>query len=156
MEYHAAISGDRITLTVPVGVDLTGATVSYELCEQATIKPDPASITDWNNDQAFRVTSYNQSWGSYTYTVSRSQIVNNGNVTLLTQADVEAFAASGVTVVDGNLTIGAAGATSPFDTIRDLSALSGLTEVRYNLTINNTFGGKSLAGLDNLTRVGGL
>lgn len=153
--YDAAISGKKIVVTVPVNVDLTGATVAYELCEQATVSPDPATIKAWNDDQQFRIKAYNGATADYTYIVSRTEVSNPGDVTLLTQADVETLGQNGTTVIDGSLIIGT-GATADEETaIKDLSPLRSLTRVNYNVVINNSFAGTTLDGLDGLTKAGG-
>lgn len=155
--FDAAIAKNEIILSVPVGIDLTGASATVEICEQATIIPDPASIKDWNNEQTFQVTSYTEETKTYTYKINRTDINSEGNVTLLTQADVDKFAESGVTVINGSLVIGAASATlAEKDTIKSLEALKTIKEVKYNLYINNTFGGNTLKGLDNIESLGAL
>lgn len=92
-------------VSIPRNVSLEGATADYELCEQAILYPDPARITDWDNEHRFRVMAYNQTLRDYAYSVKRND-VTAGSVALPTQADVEAFAATGATVIEGNLTIG--------------------------------------------------
>lgn len=154
--YDAAISGKKIVITVPVNVDLTGATVTYELCEQATVSPDPATIETWNDDQQFRIKAYNGATADYTYSVSRTEVSNPGDVALLTQADVEALGQSGTTVIDGNLIVGTGAPADEETAIKDLSPLRSLTRVNYNIVINNSFAGATLDGLDGLTKAGGL
>lgn len=58
--YRAALVGDEIVVSIPRNVSLEGATADYELCEQAILYPDPARITDWDNEHRFRVMAYNQ------------------------------------------------------------------------------------------------
>ena len=53
--YRAALVGDEIVVSIPRNVSLEGATADYELCEQAILYPDPARITDWDNEHRFRV-----------------------------------------------------------------------------------------------------
>ena len=77
-----------------------------------------------------------------------------GSVALPTQADVEAFAATGATVIEGNLTIGDFSACD--DPVTDLAPLAGLTDVRYNIVVGNSFAGEKLSGLENLRSAGGL
>ena len=43
---------------------------------------------------------------TYLYTVERTDIATDGSLTLRTQAEVDAFARSGINTVEGNLTIG--------------------------------------------------
>lgn len=83
------------------------AQVSYELCEHASIYPDPATVADWDQEWQFLVSSYdNQNDRTYLYTVERTDIATDGSLTLRTQAEVDAFARSGINTVEGNLTIG--------------------------------------------------
>lgn len=151
--YNAVIDGDNIVLTVPEGTSFEGAKAEIKTSENASIAPDPSSITHWGEEYQLIVSSYNQTDRVYKYTIRYSPLSAEGNVTLLTQADVEAFAKKGVSVIDGNLTIGQA---SGKDSIVSLMALSSLTEVRYNLVIQKNFAAKNLIGFENLTRVGGV
>ena len=155
LRYEASITGDRIEVTVPETCSLDGARAEYTLCEQAVLFPDPAGITDWDNEHRFRVVAYNETLRDYFYTVRRSEVASEGSVVLLTQADVEAFAATGVSVVEGSLIIGAPQAAGE-DPITDLSPLGRLTEVRYDIVINASFEGENLNGLENVVRAGGL
>lgn len=151
--YRAALVGDEIVVSIPRNVSLEGATADYELCEQAILYPDPARITDWDNEHRFRVMAYNQTLRDYAYSVKRND-VTAGSVALPTQADVEAFAATGATVIEGNLTIGDFSACD--DPVTDLAPLAGLTDVRYNIVVGNSFAGEKLSGLENLRSAGGL
>ena len=157
VRYDAAIIGDEIVLTAPENISLDGAEAEYEVCEQTVIFPDPASVRNWNDEHVFRVVARNGCPRDYTYTVQRSDVSSEGNVVLLTQADVEAFAATGVSVVEGNLVIGSvAGGGASDDPVTDLSGLSALTEVRHEIVINGTFAGTTLEGLENVVSAGGL
>lgn len=151
--YEAIIAGDSITVTVPYTVSLDGATAVFEHSELAVITPDPASITDWNRERQFRVTSYNQGDRRYIYRVIHADIPNEGDVVLHTQADVEAFAESGATIIRGNLVIGAYVGT---DSVTDLSGLTALKEVTGSIIVNNNYWGTDLSGLDHLQRVGSI
>ena len=153
--YEAAISGSRIEVTVPESCSLEGAQATYTICEQAVLYPDPAGISDWDNEHRFRVVAYNETLRDYLYTVVRTPVASDGSVVLLTQADVEAFGAAGITTVAGSLVLGDLSAASD-DPITDLSPLSGLTEVRYDIVVNRSFAGESLHGLENVVRAGGL
>lgn len=156
VSYPAAISGDEIILSIPEGVSLSNATARVVLSENSSIVPDPAGITDWNAEEQFVVSSYNHKRKSYIYRIQRRPISTTGNVILSTQAEVDAFAATGVSIIDGNLTIGKATASTAADTIRDLSGLSALRQVVHNITIHNTYAGTNLSGLANLEKAGGL
>ena len=52
------------------------------------------------------VTSYNGKERTYHYSLSRTLIVGEGDVLLETAEDVEAFAARGISRIEGNLIIG--------------------------------------------------
>ncbi|MDR1183128.1 MAG: hypothetical protein LBL13_14275 [Bacteroidales bacterium] len=156
VNYVAAIAEDKITITVPVNISLSGATVDYKLCENTTIQPDPATVSDWENEQVFRVKSYSGASRDYTYSVVRSEISYTGNVSLLTQADVETFAASGSTIVDGNLIIGSEAKPDAATAIVNLDGLSSIKEVKYHIIINSSFVGADLNGLKNVEKCGGI
>ena len=153
--YEAAITGDRIEVTVPENCSLDGAAAAYTLCEQAVLFPDPADISDWDNEHRFRVVAYNETLRDYLYTVRRSEVASEGSVVLLTQSDVEAFAATGISVVEGSLIVGSQQAAAE-DPITDLAPLGHLTEVRYDIVINASYLGGHLNGLEKIVRAGGL
>lgn len=147
--YPAVIRDGRITVSIPYNVSLEGAQVSYELCEHASIYPDPATVTDWNQEWQFLVSSYdNQNDRTYLYTVERTDIATDGSLTLRTQAEVDAFARSGINTVEGNLTIGGEDEENP---VTNLDGLKNLVSVRCDLTITAAYTGETLAGLENLT-----
>lgn len=150
--FHAAIAGDVITITVPENFSLAQAKAIVKLSENARIYPDPAAVTNWDEERQFAVTAHNGAQTTYKYTVKHSGIAHDGTVLLETQADVDAFGQQGITFIDGNLTIGRTAGT---DSITSLAPLAGLKEVVYNLTIQPTFAGKELTGLESLERVGG-
>jgi hypothetical protein len=150
--FHAAIAGDEITVTVPESFSLTQAKATVKLSENATIYPDPATVTAWDEEQAFAVTAHSGVQTKYKYTVMHSGLSYDGSLALYTQADVDAFGRQGITLIDGNLTIGRAAGT---DSITSLAPLAGLKEVVYNLTVNPTFAGAGLAELEVLDHVGG-
>lgn len=152
--YKAAIVENQIIVTIPQNVSLQGAQAEYTICEQTILYPDPAKIDDWDHEYRFRVMAYNETLCDYTYSVERTA-VSSGSVTLLTQSDVKEYAATGATVIDGNLVIGDFSAENE-DPITDLSPLSNVTDVRYNIVVNNSFAGEKLSGLDHLRSAGGL
>ena len=155
--YPAAIVGNAIELKAPLGINLSNAEVNYKLSENATVLPEPKTITDWNSDQIFRVQAYDGSFNSFTYRVSVGDNDSEGNITLLTQADVDAFARTNISRVTGNLVIGTNALPSAgFDTITNLRGLGSIKEIEYNLVINNSFGGTDMDGLDNLEKAGGV
>jgi hypothetical protein len=151
--FAAAIADDVISITAPEGLSLTQAKATVKLSENATIYPDPATITDWDEERQFVVTAYNGVQTKYKYTVKRSGLAHNGSVILETQDEVDAFGQQGVTFIDGNLTIGrAAGA----DSVTSLAPLADLKEVGYTFTIQPTCAIARLEGLENLENVGGI
>lgn len=153
--YVATLTGENINITVPVNTSLAGAKAEYELCEQATILPDPTTITEWDKDQTFRVKSYKGEARDYTYSVKWSEIPHEGNILLLTQADVDAFAKSGATIIDGNLIIGSAATADPKTAIVSLEGLKAVKEVTSQIIINNSFSGTDLKGLEHIERCSG-
>ena len=63
--YSAVIENNTITITVPYTVSLNNAEVVFEYTPSATIMPDPTTITDWDTERTFRVTSYNGEANEY-------------------------------------------------------------------------------------------
>jgi hypothetical protein len=150
---NGAVSNGTIVVTAPADFSLDGAIAAVVVSENARISPDPAAVTDWNAEQTFTVTAHNGATKEYVYSVRRSAVVADGDVVLLTQADVEALAALGLTRLDGSLTVGAANGA---DSVYTLAPLAGLKVIRGNLTVNPTYAGEDLAGLEDLEMVGGL
>lgn len=153
MIFQAAISEGQIVLSAPEDFSLDNATATVVVSENARITPDPSGIQNWNEEHTFTVTSYNGTKQTYQYSVVRNVVAKDGDVVLLTQADVEALAALNVTQINGSLTIGAA---TGLDSVYSLASLSGLKTIQYGLTINATYAGDDLAGLENLETVGSL
>lgn len=153
VKYDAVIEGNDIVITVPYTVDLDGANADMDYTPSAKILPNPASVTEWDNDMVFRVTSFNGKANEYTYKVVKSEIESQGDVILKTQADVDALADTKVSVVNGNLVIGDnAESATP---ITNLTALSGIKAVTGVLQILDSYKGEALEGL-NFTKVGGI
>lgn len=148
----AEISDNEITMNAPLGYSLNGATANVVFSENATIKPNPAEITDWDNDYVFVVTSYNGQTKEYTYSVVKDGSELEGSVILTTQAEVDAFGASGVTAISGSLIIGA---KSGQDSIKSIAPLDNVKSVAYGVTIKPTYAGKTLDGLAKLATIGG-
>lgn len=119
----ASISQTEIVITVPENLLLSGATANVLVSENANIEPNPVSVTDWDMDQTFIVTAYNGTKSTYSYRVERNVVSREGDVILLTQADVEEFATLGLSRINGSLTVGAA---TGADSVYSLKPLSGL------------------------------
>lgn len=149
--YNAIIQDGQIVVTVPQDVSLDGASASYELCENATISPEPTSVTDWNNERQFKVTSYNGTEKVYIYKLAHTPLVSAENLVLNSQAEVDAFAETLVSEVDANVTIANVASEDP---IVNLDGLSALKSIKYNLTIGENYQGSDLSGLKNLKSVG--
>lgn len=81
--------------------------------------------------------------------VSETQVCE-GNVILNNQEEVNAFGASGCTIIDGSLFIVSYPDQSA---ITDLSPLNQLTTINGRLIIEDNFGLTDLSGLDNLTYI---
>lgn len=157
VKYNASIDAGNILLAVPYGVSLSGAAAEYKLCENASINPDPASISDWNSEYLFRVEAYNGGYESYRYSVKYTENVENETIVFTTQAEIDAFASSGTTIVNGSVIIGAEKEpASQYDTIKNVEALASLKEIGANLVIRGTYKGSNVDGLANLERAGGL
>lgn len=155
--YVASIDAGNILLPVPYGVSLSGATAEYMLCENASINPDPASISDWGNDHLFRVEAYDGSYESYRYGVEYTENIEEGTILFTTQEEVDAFASSGTTIVEGSVIIGAEREpSSQYDTIRNIDALASLKVIGANLVIRGTYKGRNIDGLANLEKAGGI
>ena len=151
--YSASIVGNKITLTVPDGTDLSEAKNEVTLCEHATISPDPNTITSWEQEQTFTVTSYAGEKREYIFNIQYSAISTSGTIFLNTQAEVDAFADFGVSVIDGVVYIAT---TDSKDPVINLNALSKITEITGSLFIGKYYQGDNLEGLNNLQLVGGL
>ena len=152
--YTADIADNTVTITVPYTVSLNNAEVEFKYTTSATILPDPETVTDWNNERTFRVTSYNGNAREYAYKVVKSEIESDGDVELKTTEEVASFAESKTTVVKGNLIIGSDAEKA--EKITDISALASLKEVTGNIVIRNSYNGADLTGLDNIVSAGGL
>ena len=152
--YTADITDNTVMITVPYTVSLNNAEVEFKYTTSATIIPDPETVTDWDNERTFRVTSYNGDAREYAYKVVKSEIESDGDVELKTIEEVASFAATKTTVVKGNLIIGSD--VEEAEKITDISALASLKEVTGNIIIRNSYNGADLTGLDNIASAGGL
>ena len=152
--WKATIIDNEITVTVPEGTSLDGAQASYTLSEQATVNPNPSSVTAWGEEQRFTVTSYNGTTRTYKYTVRYSAVSEIGTFILNSQADVDAFADHHVTVIEGSLSIATVENTE--DPVINLNGLAKITEVMDDITIGQYYKGENLAGLAKLEKVGSI
>jgi hypothetical protein len=152
--YPASIADNVITISAPKDVDLSHAKVTYQLSEKATVIPDPSTIDNWSEDQAFRVQSQSGEYVSYRYTTTRTDNLETGSVVLTTQNDVDNFKAKDITRIAGSLIIGSAAATT--DSIKNLDGLKSVTSVGYNVVVNSSFAGSDLDGLSNLKQANGI
>lgn len=150
--YEAKIDENKITISVPYTVNLENAVTAVVYTPSATILPDPATITEWDNEQIFRVTSYNGDTKEYTYRAVKEEVVEEGDVELKTAAEITAFAKAATSVIKGNLVIG----TDDGEEITSIEGLSRLKQVSGNLILKNSFKVTDLTGLDNVTTLGGL
>lgn len=153
-KYDAAIDGNVITMTVPYNVVLDGAKAEVAYTQSAKIMPDPATVTDWNAEQVFVVTSYNGEKNEYTYNIVRSEITHSGDVVLATMDDMDNFLASATSVIDGNLTIG-----SDDDNTGDITSFAGLANlksVKGSVILKNSIKTSDFTGFDNLQSAGGI
>lgn len=151
--YDAVIANGEVTVSVPYNRPLTGATAELQYTPSATILPDPETITDWNREQIFRVTSYNGAVNEYVYRIIREEIVQTGDLEIRTAEEAEAFAETDVTVLEGNLILGTD--EEEAEPLTQIAALSKLKEVRGTIIIRNSFGG-DMSGLNNVITAGGI
>ena len=153
--YPVSIVNDTLLLKLPNNISLSGAKATYEICEQASIIPDPSDVTDWGEEQMFRLVSYSgEVYANYRFVIKREAISNEGSVNLTTQAELDAFGEKGINEVNGNLVIGSPLSTD--DPILNLKALSSLTKVSGTLIILSSYEGGNLEGLENITELGGI
>ncbi|MGV8094753.1 MAG: hypothetical protein AB2L24_23100 [Mangrovibacterium sp.] len=89
--YMGRLEGENIIMLFNEGVSLQGARATVELSENATITPNPLEIDNWLEEYQFVVISYNGSRRVYRYIPRFSNIFSDGDLTLETQADVDAF-----------------------------------------------------------------
>jgi hypothetical protein len=147
----AYLQNDSVVMTAPGNLSLAGATAVIVLSERATISPDPSTITDWTQPHSFVVRSYDGATRTFQYVLQRNVISKDGDIILMTQADVDTLAKMGLSRINGSLTIGKPDGP---DSISSLAGLSSITNIAYDLIINPTYTGKDLKGLDNLQTVG--
>lgn len=149
----ATFQGDTIRMLIPEGF-LEGKEIIPQVAcsENSTLTPAPESISAWDEEQSFFVTSYNGSKRRYRYVPVQGDLSESGLVILNTQADVEAFGAKGLTRLEGNLVLGR---TIGTDTITSLEPLATLRSVSGNVTLNKTCKPYYITGLDNLQEIGG-
>lgn len=145
--YKALITDDKISVEIAENINLTNATVEYSISELSTITPDPKTITDWEKPIEFTVSSYNKTDKSYYFSVIKKEVVNNGDIELLSQADVDAFAFTGATKIDGNLIIG---------DVENLDALNKITEVSKNIIIKDVYTLDNFDALSKLKKTGNI
>lgn len=149
--YAASIAGNEITLTVPDGTDLSGAKHQVSICEHAILAPDPNTIESWDSEQTFTVTSFTGEKREYKFNIRYSAISVSGGITLNSQSEVDAYASSKVSVIDGVLRIAVKASDDP---IENVDALSGITEITGGLIIGNEYKGTDLKGFINLQSAG--
>lgn len=152
-DYAASFRGDTILLTVPHGVSLSEAVPTLVCSENTTIKPDPATVTNWAEQMYLVVTAHNGAERKYLYVPSVGEFSTSGVIVLNTQAEVDAFGALGYTRLEGSLIIGRQGVGK--DTITSLAALSSLRHVTNNVALNSMYKGHEFTGLENLETIGG-
>lgn len=148
--YQGAIEGNKITVQIPEGVDLKGAAVQCKLSEGASIEPDPKSVSDWNAERKFVVTSKSQESRKYMYSPVFTKPIQVGSIVLATQKDVNKFKGTKITAIEGDLIIG----TARGEKISNLDSLAYLKQVGGALKINASYDGVDFSGLKSLETVG--
>jgi len=146
-KYEALITDNEINIELAENVDLTNASVEYSISELAKISPDPDTIKDWENPIEFTVSSYNKTEKTYSFSITKKEVVNNGDIALLSQSDVDAFAGTGSTKIDGNLIIG---------DVENIEVLSNITEVSKNIVIKDSYSLENFEALTKLTKAGNI
>ncbi len=153
--YDATITDDRITVSVPYNISLADASVHVVLSDAAVIRPEPATVSDWDQEWQFLVTSADGGHDrSYRYSVERTDIAAAGSPILRTQHEVDDFGSGGFNVVDGDLILGSK--TETDDPIVNLDPLAALHTVRGALVVTDACRIKDLGGLSNLAFCGSL
>lgn len=138
--YEGYISNDVIEFVLPEGIDLKGAKASAEICENATISPDPVSISNWGaEEQRFTVTAHNKETREYKIAIKYESVSYDGNISLNTQSEVDAFAKQNVKIINGYLQLGT-NVKEGADSIKNLSGISEVVKVKNSIII-----GKGLA-----------
>lgn len=153
--YKAEVVNDMLKISAAKNIDFTDATVSYTLSELATISPNPSAVKSWNDELKFTVTSHGNNSRTYTFRLERVEMPAANSVTLLTQTDVDQFAALNIEVIDGDLILGTNDATET-DLIKNLDGLLNLKKITNNLIFKSSFASTSLTGLKNLESVGNI
>lgn len=155
--YTAAIYQDSILIRRPANVSFKDAISKVILSENATISPQPESITNWDEQQTFIVHSHNsKTEKTYTYMVKTIAVSSEGSVVLHAQEEVEAFAEKGITTIAGDLIIGKETGEVAEDSITSLAPLAGIEVVKGNIIIHPTYAGKDISGLEDITKANSL
>ncbi len=150
--YDAEIVDTLIRVTLPPNISLKDASVRYELAEKATISPAPETIEDWSRPVNFVVVSHSGERQTYTYDYAYEDIVYKGNVFLKTQAEVDVFAVTGISAIEGTLIIGfyENNPVTNLDSLIHLHRVDGAIVFKYPGYL------ESIRGLENLKEVGSL
>jgi hypothetical protein len=153
-----AVSTETIVVTASEQFSLSGATATVTLSENASIMPDPATITDWDAAQTFTVTAYTGTKRTYAYRVERQLVSLDGDIVLQTQSDVNNFVAElkaqGIDQINGNISI--ALKYEPEDSITSLAGLEQLKIVTGDILVNYFYKGDEVSAFEKLEKVNGL
>ena len=150
--YDAEVTDRLIRVTLPPKTSLAGASAMYELAEKATIEPAPETITDWSRPVEFVIVSHSGDKRVYTFGYVYEDIVYDGDVLLKTQTEVDAFAATGITAIEGSLTIG----FYEDDPVVRVDSLIYLRRVSGAVIFKSPANITDIGGLENLEEIGGL
>ena len=149
--YEGYILNDIIEFVLPTGTDLKGAKAAAEICENATISPDPASISNWGTDeQRFTVTAHNRETREYKVVIKYELVSYDGNVSLNTQSEVDAFAKQNIKIINGYLQLGT-NVKEGADSIKNLSGIAGVIKVKNSIIIGKGLALNTLDGFKSLT-----
>ena len=157
--YTARISGEEIRIDLPPSSLQSGLNPVYHISEHATIAPRPETVKDWSLETKFEITSYSGAKRAYTYRPTLLFKEATEDVLLKSDAEVEAFAARGVEILNGSLIIGEkVKKNSPSEEnsqVTSLAPLAGLREVRGSVIIRDSYVGEffELSSLERVTDI---
>lgn len=150
--YNAEVTDTLIRVTLPPETPLAGASALYELAEKATIEPAPETITDWSQPIDFVVVSHSGDKRTYRFEYVYEDRIYDGDVFLKTQAEVDAFAATGITAIEGTLTVG----FYEDRPVVHVDSLIHLRRVSGAIVFKNPANITDIGGLSRLEEIGGL
>ncbi|MCC8154118.1 MAG: DUF5018 domain-containing protein [Tannerellaceae bacterium] len=135
---------------------ISGVTPSITYSENASISPDPSSVSNWEESEQFTVRAYDGTTTVYTYSVERETNTYEGSLHFTTQQEVDAFVAQQIHVIEGSLIIGKENREEDEEGITDIAGLATLKQITYDLVINPGYTGNTLDVFENLRHAGSI